>query len=84
MLAQQRFEPPRRTVIGARRAVQLDGHAVGHQPHGVLDAFVAQRIEPVHLDEGGRQAGKALGIALLDHIIVARKGAVSMRVCRNE
>ena len=34
---------------------------LGHQSLGVLDALVAQRIEAVRLDEGGREPRDALG-----------------------
>ena len=49
------------TVIRAGHVAQLDRYAGGEQAQPVLDAFVAQRIETVRLDERRRQAAEIFG-----------------------
>jgi hypothetical protein len=51
----------RHAVVLAGGAVELDGNAVGHEPHGVLDSLVAQWIESTDLDERRGKAGERLG-----------------------
>ena len=59
----------------SKAVIVVHNHPSGDPAPSEEDFTVTTRLE---------EAGKALGIALLDHIIVARKGAVSMRVYRNE
>ncbi len=59
----------------AKSVLLVHNHPSGDPTPSEKDRILTRRLE---------EAGKTLGIQVLDHIIVARNGAVSLRECGNE